>query len=261
MSQLQIALAPEDSVERYREVQAAFRRVLGLSQERLTDDDLRLAADILGCEINAGMSEEAGAIAADTALYSRPGEIGARSGNRRAIDRIVPKLPVKRDPAMAALAARLPDAAYSVYEVERVDDGGAIAARDLLDGGRPLRIMDESLVAHARPGRIFAMRLIDAGPWHIAFGIVHALKKSEAVAIGLALSYPGVGRESRESLHELVYPCRLQGGDLVIAALEPVIHVLAVEIDESEGDAGSLLAAFTGAVAVRPRGARRRKAA
>ena len=92
----------------YATVREAFNDVLDLCTEKLNKADFTLGHEILGTEIfdddTPGLCE----MLSDTALYSRKGRPGARSRARRAIDRIAPKLPVKRDPLKSLIAARLP---------------------------------------------------------------------------------------------------------------------------------------------------------
>lgn len=101
--------------------------------------------------------------------------------------------------------------------------------------------MDASLAASARPGMVLAGRFLDAGPWFIGFGIVHALKKSEAVAICLALAHDGELDDTRGGLHELVYPCRIHGDDLVLAAIAPMVTAMALAIDASGANMAAIL--------------------
>ncbi|MBE0532626.1 MAG: hypothetical protein IH626_17520 [Rhodospirillales bacterium] len=91
----------------YPAVREAFNETLQLCVDKLSKADLTLARKILGQaaldDAEPGIHE----MLADTALYSRKGPPGMRAGARRAIDRIAPKLSVKRDPLKSAIAARL----------------------------------------------------------------------------------------------------------------------------------------------------------
>ena len=90
----------------YAAVREAFNDVLHRYTEKLTKTDLTLAHEILGTEVLDDDTPGLYEMLADTALYSRKGRPGARSAARRAIDRIAPKLPVKRDPLKCLIAAR-----------------------------------------------------------------------------------------------------------------------------------------------------------
>lgn len=246
----------------YRAVRNAFNETLQLCVEKLSRADLKLAQEILGLD----MLDEDGPgdteMLADTALYSCKGSLDARSRTRRAIDRIAPKLPVRRDPLKSAIAARLPTAIFSVFAVERAHEQGAVLARDLLDDGRAIQVMDQALAAQAATyGEILiAGRFVDLGPWYIGFGIALPLRKSEALAIRLALSDGGDIETARGTLHELIYPAHLHGGDLVMTALEPVITALALAIDTDMLDMADLADSLGSLLPGKPALKRKRKA-
>lgn len=236
----------------YPAVRGAFNRALNACVRRLSAADFAMAEEIL--ELNEPQSfetEDLGAnvqvLLTDTALFSRPGEPLARLGRRRAIDRLAPKVPAKRDPLMAIVAQRLPHAFFSVFEVARLHPEGGVLVKDLLDGGRVLRLMDEAIAASTQPGRLFAARFIDLGPWLAGFGIAFALRRSEAAAILIALSHHGSLAEKRDSLHELVYAARIHHADLVVIALEPIISALALAIDQSDLGIAEIAASFRSA--------------
>ena len=76
----------------------------------------------------------------------------------------------------------------------------------------------------------------------------------------LALSDGEDSESARESLHELVYPAQLHGGDLVMAALEPVIAALALAIDTDMLDMDHLAAGLVSLLPGKPAPRRKRKA-
>ncbi len=217
----------------YPAVRKAFNDTLQLCVEKLSKADWALAQDVLDSvaldEAVPGIEE----ILADTALFSRKGQPRARAVTQRAIDRIVPKLAVKRDPLKSLIAARVPAAVFSILAIEEPHGQGGILARDLLDGGRALHVMDNALAAQAAQWDeiVIAGRFVDLGPWYIGFGIILPLRKSEVLAISLAISHEGDLETRRDNLHELVYPAHLHGDNLVMAALEPLISTLALAID------------------------------
>lgn len=245
----------------YPAVRHAFNDTLQLCVEKLSRADLKLTEEILGLAMLDEVSPGAAEMLADTALYSCKGSPGARAGTRRAIDRIAPKLPVRRDPLKAAIAARLPTAIFSVFAVERAHEQCGVLARDLLDDGRTIRIMDQALAALAAIDSeiLFTGRFVDLGPWHIGFGIVVPLRKSEALAIRLALSDGGDIETARSTLHELIYPAQLHGVDLVMTALEPVITALALAVDTDMLDMADLAAGLGSLLAGKPTPKRKRK--
>jgi hypothetical protein len=230
----------------YPDVRKAFNDCLQLCVEKVSKSEWQLARDIL--DFDALDEDMPGAIdmLTDTALYSRKDIFGERAGAQRAIDRIAPKLPLKRQPLMSAIAARLPKATFSVFAVTHAPGQDRALARDMLAEGRRLTIMDQSLSAQlaGRGEMLIAGRFVDLGPWHIGFGIVQSLRKSEALAISLALSGEDEPAAGCDTLHELLYPVHLHGGNLVMAALEPLIETLALAVDSELIDMNDLTASL-----------------
>lgn len=86
------------------------------------------------------------------------------------------------------------------------------------------------------------------------------MRKSESLAIRLALSDGGDIETARGTLHELIYPAHLHGGDLVMTALEPVITALALAIDTDMLDMADLAAGLGSLLTGKPAPKRKRKA-
>jgi hypothetical protein len=217
----------------YPAARRAFNETLELCIGKLSRSEVELAEDIL--DLTELEEEPPGAMEmlADTALFSRKEGSNRRASAMRPIDRIAPKLPVKRDRLKSVIAERLPSAIFSIFEVEGAAAEGEVRLRDLLDDRRLILVMDQALAAQAaiRKDWLIAGRLVDLGPWHISFGIVFPIRKSEAVAIRLAVNSDEEVEAARGSLHELIYPAQLHGYDILMAAMEPVIRSFAVAID------------------------------
>lgn len=228
----------------YPAVRKAFNETLQLCVEKLTKADMELAQDILGLDMLGEDKPGCAEMLSDTALYSCQKSLGARSGKRRPIDRIVPKLSLKRDPLKSAIAARLPAARFLIFVIERVHEQGGVVARDMLNASRAMHIMDQALAAQAATlGEVgIAGRFVDLGRWYVGFGIVRPLRKSEVLAIRLALSDEDAAAGARDALHELIYPAHLHGENLVMAALEPMITALALAVDADMIDMDDLAA-------------------
>lgn len=222
----------------YPVVREAFNRVLNNCIEKVGERELKLAWEVLG---GGEPAAEFDTLILDTALYSRPGDPFSRARRKRAIDRYAPKAANWDDPIEAAIAAKLPDAFFSIVQVERTERDGRIFVRDLMDDGRRLVVMDQGLASSASAGMLIAGRLLDLGPWLIGFGIVLPLRRSEAAAILIASSHDGELSDKRDALHELVYSCRMGGDNLVTAALEPLISVISLVIDEGEMDVAEMV--------------------
>lgn len=251
----------------YPAVREAFNDVLQLCVERLGKSELKLAAKVLGLAEFGGIAASAPDILADTALYSpKPASSrtssGSRVAGRRAIDRIVPRVPLERNPLQAHIAARLPTALFSVFVVERVHEEGGVLARDLLHDGPTIHIMDRALAAQVAILGEFpiAGRFVDLGPWHIGFGIVVPLRKSEAMAIRLGIVNEADSTQARAALHELVYPAHLHDLDLVMLALEPAITALAHAIDTGDLGIDDLATGLGALLPGKPTPKRKRKA-
>ena len=232
----------------YPAVREAFNETLGLCVDKLTRAELTLAQDVLGIAGLDGDTPGLEDMLADAALYSTKGPSGIRAGRRRAIDRIAPKLRFKNDPLKSFIAARLPAAVYSLWEIGEAQVAGGVLARDLLNDSREIHIMDHGLAAHAagQGEKLIAGRFLNLGPWHIGFGIVRTIRKSEAVAVRLACSQNGPDRGLRGNLHELIYPAQLHEENIVMTALEQVIMPVAFAIDAGMIDVDALLADFGG---------------
>ncbi len=245
----------------YPAVRAAFNDTLQLCIGKLSKLDIELAEDIL--ELGALDEDTPGVMEmlTDTALYSRKGKPTART-TRRAIDRIAPKLSVKHDPLKAAIAARLPAAIYSIFKAESAKGRGLVQMRDLLDNDRAVTVMDNALAAMvAKKGEmLIAGRFLDLGPWHIGFGIVQPLRKSEVLAVSLALSNGEDLETKRGNLHELFYPAELHGESIVLNALESMILALAMAVDMELIDADDLRARFGALFSGKTGGKGKRKA-
>lgn len=231
----------------YPRVREAFNRVLNDCTGKLRQADWAMAQEILELGSLEDLDEGTAHFLVDAALFSRPGDPRARARRKRPVDRIAPKLPVKRDPLRSAIAARLPQAFFSIFETEGPHPDGGIMVKDLLDEGRSLHVMDNGLAASAEQGAMFAARFVDLGPWHTGFGIVLMLRKSEVAAILIALSHDGELADKRDSLHELVYLCRFHHSDLVVAALAPIISALSQVIDASDVEMEEIVSGFASA--------------
>lgn len=191
----------------------------------VTADDVVLAQDILELDDAdlQGTDEQTVTLLIDVALFS------ADADASRAVDRLAAEAQ-DDDPVDAAIAARLPHAFFSVFEVLGTHADGGVRARDLVASGGEVHIMDEGLAANTAPGALFAGRFVAIGPWHVGFGVVSSLARSEAVALMLAADHPATGRTR---LHEVVYRADIHGDNLAMHAVEPLVATLADTIDAS----------------------------
>ncbi len=226
----------------YPALRQAFNRVLKRFAGSVTADDVVLAQDILELDDAdlQGTDEQTVTLLIDVALFSASAE------GTRAIDRLAAET-TEADPVDAAIAGRLPHAFFSVFEVLDGHPEGGVRARDLVAGGPEVHIMDEGLAANVAPGALFAGRFVAIGPWHVGFGVVSSLARSEVVALMLAADHPATGRTR---LHEIVYRADIHGDNLAMHAVEPLIATLSDTIDASTAridDVARRLAAAFGA--------------
>lgn len=215
----------------YPEIRAAMIEALGICVSGLAAKDFELAYELLDCIEEDLRDEEAVAMTADTALFTRPLSRSGRRPRKRAIDRLAAKAFKKADPLVAAIAAKMRSAIFSMFEIEAASAGGEIKARDLLDDGRLVTIMDLSLSKSASTGMLICGRFVDVGKWHVGFGIATPLRKSEALAVTIGLSIFDELETKRAALCPLVYHARLHDVSLVHDAVSPLIDLLAAAID------------------------------
>lgn len=213
----------------YDEARTVLNALLEQCLRKLSPADMRLAYE----RLDALEEDDVLEWIVDTAFYSY-------RGRRRAIDRILPKVKAS-DELAAHIKVGLSTARFSVFEVVRIDSDSRVQLKDLLDDCRELTLIDHGCARTAHPGLVFAARLIDVGPWHMGLGIIEALNKSEAVALGLLL-----GKDGQENLHELVYRCELHDIDLVAAVVMPVLDMLCEEFDQSPQSAADWLQTLRG---------------
>lgn len=228
----------------YPAVREAMIEALGKCVSGLTAKDFELAYECLDCNEEDLWEEEAAAMLADAALFSRPLSARGRRARKRPVDRLAARAFKDADPLIAAIGAKLPLAIFSMFEIEAVSPNGEIKAHDLLDDGRVLTIMDLSLAKCARAGMLIAGRFVDVGQWHIAFGIIVTLKKSEMLAISLGLSILDDLDSKRDALCPLAYHARIHHAPLTLNAVAPLIELIAAAVDAGAIDLEEAIAGF-----------------
>ncbi|MCA8890129.1 MAG: hypothetical protein KDA46_14940 [Parvularculaceae bacterium] len=230
----------------YAPIREAMIAALQICTSGLSAKDYDLACESLECFEEDFSEGDTVAMIADAALFLRPPSARGRRMRKRPIDRLTPKAFKDADPLVAAIGAKLPLAVFSMFEVEAVSISGEIKLRDLLDDDRVLKGMDLSLAKCARAGMLIAGRFVDVGQWHIAFGIIVTLKKSEMLAISLGLSVFDDLESKREALCPLVYHARIHGAPLALTAVSPLIEFIAAAVDAGAIDVDEALAGFAG---------------
>ncbi len=236
----QVSLIPDPDIIGigYPALREAFNAFLAECQKHLTKSDLNRAASELCVE---QLTKETADFFCDAALYSRP-DLG-RKRRERAIDRIAKKVAKSRDPLVTFIAQALPKAAFSIFELKAVNPDGSVELHDLLER-REIQVMDNALATNGKPGLLFAARFIELGPWHLGFGIVIPLRKSETLALLITFPVDDDIGESQEALSQLVYTSRIHKLDLVRTALDPMIDLLVERIEQTPSDISQLSAKF-----------------
>jgi hypothetical protein len=205
----------------YPAVKTALTRVINLCLSKLTPSDMKRARAVLH-RTSTPVEPEHGDLLFDSALFS------LKDNKKRAIDRIAPKLAGNHDPLVALVAARLATSTYTVFAVASEAEDGIIIVHDLLGEGRALRLVP-GIADYADPlqvGALYAGRLIDIGPWWLGTSSFLRIEQPEADAIGAAMARAANPFEGRESLHETIYKCAINGYDLAEYAAGPFQYVM-----------------------------------
>ena len=160
----------EKALAMYHPIRASVRRILSAAFRACNQADLMRAAKQLGLwgdgKIVLPEGDEAAEMLADIALFE-PNQRG-----RRAFDVFLATKARQLDAADFALAQRMGDAFFSLFRFAGRHEAAGVWLVDLLAGNRRLWLMDESMEASASMNSAFAMRVFDAGEFHVGFGIV-----------------------------------------------------------------------------------------
>jgi len=153
----------------YRPIRASVIRILEKAVSACNQSDLKRAAKALGLWVNEKIvlpeGDEAAEMLSDIALF----EPNQRS--RRAFDVFLSGDALRLDATDFELARRMGHAFFSLFHCTGRHEGGGVELEDLLDGNRRLWLMDQRIEESAPLAGAFGMRLFDAGPFHVGFGI------------------------------------------------------------------------------------------
>ncbi len=228
----------------YPAVREAFTATFHLCIAKLTNAEVRMAEEILYASLDDRSNPGLPDLVADTALYSAKKTPAGRK-SKRAIDRVTAKLLRLHDRLKAEIAARLPAAIYSVFEIAAGPEPDMVLATDMLDP-RIIRIMDPMLAEKvAENGKFLAAgRFVDLGPWHLGSGTALAL--SEGQALEVCQTFAEEGAALRDELHERIYLADLYAG----TELEPMILALSA-VRDAAGFGGLVPGGVGGRAALR----------
>jgi hypothetical protein len=153
----------------YRPIRVSIRRITGLAGSVCDRADMMRAAKQLGLWINGTIvfpDDSAVQMLGDVALFE-PNQHG-----RRAFDRFLSERAPQLDAADFELAQRMGKAFFSLFRCAGKHETAGVWLDDLLDADRRLWLMDEAVEVSAPTGATFGMRVVDAGEFHVGFGIV-----------------------------------------------------------------------------------------
>ncbi|MCB4821897.1 hypothetical protein [Roseicella aerolata] len=183
----------------YRLIRAGIQRVLREAPQACGKPDLtRALRQVAPWAEGLPDQEDAAEMIMDVALFE-PNQRG-----RRAYDRFLAGRAGRLDPPDRSLAERMGGAWFSLFRMAGRHEAAGLWLEDLLDGGRRLWLVDESLEASAPEGAVLGMRLFDAGPFHAGFGII-APPDEFTLETCLACAERGQSLPFRQSLAATLY--------------------------------------------------------
>jgi len=232
----------------YPAIRQAFNEVLNTCAKKLTNAEIEWASEVLG--VSDGIEAEEVALLMDAALFSPGRNQTFRPNGTRPIDRIAKGKLFKGEPLKAYLLQALPHALFSIFEFESQHPDGGALLKDLLNDRTTIYVMDHGLAQSASARTLLAGRFVDLGPWHIGFGVVSTLRRSEAAALMLSTGAQDGGvTAATRSLHEPIYTARLHGQDLIMLAIEPLVMALSLVIDTDDSPLSDIVGKMRSALA------------
>jgi hypothetical protein len=236
----------------YRPIRASVRGILSAAVPVCNHTDLARAAKQLDLwaegKIILPEGDKAAEMLSDIALFE-PNQRG-----RRAFDHFLSDATRRLDAADFELAERMGKAFFSLFHLVARHGTAGVWLEDLLDGGRSLWLMDESMETSAPIGLIFGARLFGAGEFHVGFGIV-AQPDEETTQFAVQARRYGNRLPFRQSLAATVYGDSLRERFLISPELEDAFTTVLAEGLESSAGSRRKRSARPEARKVKPRGA------
>jgi hypothetical protein len=152
----------------YHPIRASVIRILKKAVSACNQSDLKRAAKALGLWMNEKIlpeGDESAEMLSDIALFE-PNQRG-----RRAFDVFLSGDALRLDATDFELAQRMSHAFFSLFHCTGRQETAGVELEDLLDGDRKLWLMDQRMEENAPLAGVFGLRLFDAGPFHVGFGI------------------------------------------------------------------------------------------
>ena len=219
----------------YRPIRDSVRRILKEAVGICNQSDLKRAAKAIGLWRNdkVVLPEEEGSVEmlSDIALFE-PNQRG-----RRAFDVFLSERASRLDPSDAQLAQRMGHAFFSLLRYAGPHESGGVWLENLFDDNRRIWLMDERMEEAAPRAGAFGMRIFDAGPFHVGFGIAAPADEETADFAVQGMKHSGRA-PFRDLLAATLYGDSIHGMDY-----------LALEIDEAAfelfAEEGSFQPSFT----------------
>ena len=179
----------DENMTHYEAVRASCREIIALAGRSLGPNDLKHAGGQLGVLARGKfMIDEYGPglrMIHDVAFFER-NEKGVRP-----FDRFLAG-PARALPAgKLAMAQSLGASFFSLFRFSAKHDTTGIWIEDVLDGNRRIWIISATLEGHEDRDKIFGMRIMDTGGFHIAVGPVAQARETIAEDCAIALAVLG----------------------------------------------------------------------
>jgi hypothetical protein len=208
-----------DALAIYHPIRARVRRILKEALSLCNQSDLKRAAKAVGLWRNDKiiLPEEEGPVEmlSDIALFE-PNQRG-----RRAFDVFLSERGLRLDPTDAELAQQMGYAFFSLFRFTGPHESGGVWLGNLFDDNKRIWLMDERMEETAPSADAFGMRIFDAGPFHVGFGIAAPTDEETAEFAVQGMKHSGRA-PFRYSLAATLYGDSIHG-----------IDYRALEIDEA----------------------------
>jgi hypothetical protein len=208
----------------YRPMREAASRITGLAiQTAVTSADLTRAAKRIGMWSPTGIfgaeDDESNNMLHDIALFE-PNQRG-----RLPFATFLQRQAHTLDPFDRALADLIRANRFSLFHVLGQHEIAGVWLEDILDGDRRLWFLEETLATPLPLGSVAGMRVFDAGPFHMGFGIV-AFPDDETIDMSVVGQKRNGRQPFRYSLASTLYGDRLIAKRPVDPRTERIVELL-----------------------------------
>lgn len=177
-------MTPEETEVLYAPLRLSVQAVTSAALKGLYPPDIERAARRLGLWKRNTVAVEEDTEGFETIMdgaLMEPNPLGVRP-----FDRFVEQQGASLTDDDRAVAGRMTRAWFSLFRVVAPHPSGGVTLVDLLHDDREIWVMDRGLGQSAKPGIVLAMRVFDAGPFHMGFGIVATLDDVSAMILSAA---------------------------------------------------------------------------